>query len=42
MIGNRATGDYSTSSGPIAVNGKLIQGLGGCSRYQDEKCFISA
>jgi alcohol dehydrogenase (cytochrome c) len=31
-----------TSSGPIVVKGKLIQGQGGCSRYQDEKCFISA
>jgi alcohol dehydrogenase (cytochrome c) len=33
---------HSTSSGPIAIKGKLVQGLGGCSRYQDEKCFISA
>ena len=24
------------------VKGKLIQGLGGCSTYRDEKCFISA
>jgi alcohol dehydrogenase (cytochrome c) len=42
LIGDRAKGPFSTSSGPIAVKGKLIQGLGGCARYQDEKCFISA
>jgi alcohol dehydrogenase (cytochrome c) len=42
VIGNRSTGAYSTSSGPIAIKGRLVQGLGGCSRYQEEKCFISA
>src|SRR5579871_584864 len=42
IIGDRSTGAYSTSSGPIAIKGKLVQGLGGCSRYQNEKCFISA
>jgi alcohol dehydrogenase (cytochrome c) len=42
IIGDRSTGNYSTSSGPIAIKGKLVQGLGGCSRYQNEKCFISA
>ena len=31
-----------TSSGPIIAKGKLIQGQGGCSRYQEDKCFISA
>lgn len=31
-----------TSSGPIIAKGRLIQGQGGCSAYQDEKCFISA
>lgn len=33
---------YSNSSGPIVADGKVIQGLGGCQRYQDEKCFLSA
>jgi alcohol dehydrogenase (cytochrome c) len=33
---------YSNSSGPIVANGKVIQGLGGCSRYQEEKCYLSA
>ena len=32
----------SNSSGPIIVNGKVIEGLGGCGNYQDEKCFVSA
>ena len=30
-IGDRSKGEYSTTSGPIAVKGKLIQGLGGCA-----------
>ncbi|HEY6345230.1 MAG TPA: PQQ-binding-like beta-propeller repeat protein [Bryobacteraceae bacterium] len=42
VIGDRSKGDFRTSSGPILVKGKLIQGLGGCERYRDEKCFISA
>jgi alcohol dehydrogenase (cytochrome c) len=41
-IGDRSKGNYSTSSGPIVAKGKLIQGLGGCSTYREEKCFISA
>jgi alcohol dehydrogenase (cytochrome c) len=41
-IGDRSKGEYSTTSGPIAVKGKLIQGLGACSTYRGEKCFISA
>ncbi len=41
-IGDRTKGNYSTSSGPIVAKGKLIQGLGGCSTYREEKCFISA
>jgi alcohol dehydrogenase (cytochrome c) len=45
VIGDRSGGGaYSTSSGPIAIKGKLIQGLGGglCDQYREEKCFISA
>ena len=41
-IGDRSKGQYSTTSGPIAVKGKLIQGLGACGTYREEKCFISA
>ncbi|MGH9648400.1 MAG: PQQ-binding-like beta-propeller repeat protein [Bryobacteraceae bacterium] len=41
-IGDRSKNQHSTTSGPIAVNGKLIQGLSGCQQYGGEKCFISA
>lgn len=41
-IGNHAEGRYAGTSGPLIANGKVIQGLGGCARYIDEKCFISA
>ena len=30
------------SSGPLAINGKIIEGLGGCDLYKEEGCFISA
>lgn len=33
---------YGNSSGPLVINGKLVEGLGGCGRYQEEKCFMSA
>ena len=33
---------YNNSSGPLIVNGKVIEGLGSCQRYQEEKCFMSA
>ena len=44
VIGDRKNGTYSTSSGPIAIKGKLVQGLSGglCDEYREEKCFISA
>ncbi len=42
VIGDRKQSNYSTSSGPIVINGKVVQGLGGCAKYQEEKCFISA
>ena len=42
VIGDRKQSNYSTSSGPIAIKGKVVQGLGGCAKYQEEKCFISA
>ena len=41
-IGDRSKSQHSTTSGPLAVKGKLIQGLGGCRTYREEKCFISA
>lgn len=43
-IGDRSQGDYAETSGPIVVNGKVIEGLGrdSCATYREEKCFISA
>jgi alcohol dehydrogenase (cytochrome c) len=32
----------SSSSGPLVANGLVIQGMGGCSEYREQKCFISA
>jgi alcohol dehydrogenase (cytochrome c) len=31
-----------SSSGPIVAKGKVIQGMGGCQQYIEQKCFISA
>src|SRR5712691_5127185 len=42
VIGDRSKGGYGTTSGPIVAKGKVIQGLGNCSTYREEKCFISA
>jgi alcohol dehydrogenase (cytochrome c) len=37
---------FGNSSGPLVINGKVIQGLGGCNRYKssdaEQGCFISA
>ena len=43
-IGDRSEGEYAASSGPLAVNGLLIQGFGrdSCATYREEKCFIGA
>ncbi|MGD1094267.1 MAG: PQQ-binding-like beta-propeller repeat protein, partial [Bryobacteraceae bacterium] len=43
-IGDRTHGEYASTSGPIAVKGRLIQGIGrdSCATYREEKCFISA
>jgi alcohol dehydrogenase (cytochrome c) len=39
------TKGFGNSSGPLIVNGKLVQGLGGCERYKaadaDQGCYIS-
>jgi PQQ-dependent dehydrogenase (methanol/ethanol family) len=32
----------TSSSGPLVANGLVIEGMGGCSTYQEQKCFISA
>ncbi|MGE0812850.1 MAG: PQQ-binding-like beta-propeller repeat protein [Vicinamibacterales bacterium] len=41
VIADAAKG-FTNTSGPIVVKGRVIQGLGGCERYQPERCFISA
>jgi PQQ-dependent dehydrogenase (methanol/ethanol family) len=41
IVGDRTEGDFTNSSGPLLVNGVVISGLGGCTRYREEKCFIS-
>jgi PQQ-dependent dehydrogenase (methanol/ethanol family) len=33
---------YSNTGGPIVINGKVIQGLTGCSQYKETGCYISA
>ena len=40
-FGDRAKGNSSTS-GPIVINGKVLQGMTGCDRYGQEACYISA
>ena len=42
IIGDRTEGDFQASSGPIVIGGKVVQGMGGCTRFRNEKCFISA
>ncbi len=42
VIGDQPKNQHSTTSGPLAVNGRLIQGLSGCQKFGAEKCFISA
>ena len=33
---------FAARTGPLVINGKLIQGLNGCDRFKDDGCFISA
>jgi alcohol dehydrogenase (cytochrome c) len=45
VVGDSAKG-YGSSSGPIVIHGKVIQGENGCDRYkakdEEQGCFISA
>ena len=41
VIADRTKG-FSNTSGPIVVRGKVIQGLQGCDRYREDRCYISA
>ncbi len=33
---------YGNTSGPIVVDGKVINGISGCGRFHPESCFITA
>jgi alcohol dehydrogenase (cytochrome c) len=33
---------FTNTSGPIVINGKVIQGLARCERFGPERCYISA
>ena len=33
---------YANSSGPIVADGKVINGINGCSRFMPDSCFITA
>ena len=33
---------YGETSGSLVIRGKVVQGLGGCERFKEEGCFISA
>jgi alcohol dehydrogenase (cytochrome c) len=41
VVADPASG-FSNTSGPIVIGGKVVQGLQGCDRYREERCFISA
>ena len=38
-IGDRSEGDFRLSSGAIVINGNVVSGLGGCSRFPRGKVF---
>ena len=33
---------HSNTSGPIVAKGKVIEGMGGCGQFTDDKCYLSA
>ena len=42
VVADRSKG-FSNTSGPIVLpRGRVVQGLQGCDRYRDERCYISA
>jgi alcohol dehydrogenase (cytochrome c) len=42
VVADRAKG-FSNTSGPLVLpRGRVVQGLQGCDRYRDERCYISA
>jgi alcohol dehydrogenase (cytochrome c) len=42
VVADRSKG-FSNTSGPLVLpRGRIVQGLQGCDRYRDERCYISA
>lgn len=39
---SKTTKDFTETSGPIVIKGRVVEGLTGCILYREEKCFISA
>jgi alcohol dehydrogenase (cytochrome c) len=33
---------HGNSSGPIVAKGKVIEGMGGCAQFSEDKCYLSA
>lgn len=33
---------FGNSSGPLVANGKIFTGMGNCTTFREEKCFVSA
>jgi alcohol dehydrogenase (cytochrome c) len=42
VVGDRANGDFTTSSAPLVIAGKVLQGTGTCQQFRPDKCFIGA
>ena len=42
VVGERENGDFTASSTPLVVNGKVLLGTGTCQQYRPDKCFIGA
>jgi len=42
VMGDRKDRDFTASSGPLVINGKVLEGTGTCQQYSEEKCFIGA
>ncbi len=37
-----ASEGFGNSSGPLVANGKIFTGMGNCTTFREEKCFVSA
>lgn len=41
VVADKSKG-FENSSGPIVADGKIILGMGGCARYIEENCYMTA